>query len=104
MREQPQQSAALESAADERSRVVGSLVFSTVGSLLPAGNEAIENGRAALIDLAGVTASDSSGLALLIEWKSMAKYARRTLRYEHLPSQLLQLARLSEVDELLTAE
>jgi hypothetical protein len=26
------------------------------------------------------------------------------LRFEHVPSQLLQLARLSEVDELLTAE
>lgn len=104
MREQAKESAALESEADERSRVVGSLVFSTVGSLLPVGSEAIANGRAALIDLAGVTDGDSSGLALLIEWKSVAKYARRTLRYEHLPSQLLQLARLSEVDELLTAE
>ena len=104
MREQVTEPAAFESAADERSRVVGSLVFSTVGALLPVGSEAIENGRAAVIDLAGVTASDSSGLALLIEWKSVAKYARRTLRYENVPSQLLQLARLSEVDELLTAE
>jgi phospholipid transport system transporter-binding protein len=104
LRGQAKESAAFESAADERSRVVGSLVFSTVRSLLPAGREAIENGRAAVIDLAGVTASDSSGLALLIEWKSVANYARRTLRYEHVPSQLLQLARLSEVDDLLTAE
>jgi phospholipid transport system transporter-binding protein len=83
---------------------VGSLAFSTVGALLSAGSEAIENGRAAVIDLAGVTPSDSSGLALLIEWKSVAKYARRTLRYENLPSQLQQLALLSEVEELLSAD
>jgi phospholipid transport system transporter-binding protein len=102
--EQSKEPAAFESTGDERSRVVGSLIFSTVGALLGAGAGAIDNGRAAVIDLAGVTASDSSGLALLIEWKSVAKYARRTLRYENVPSQLQQLARLSEVDELLTED
>jgi phospholipid transport system transporter-binding protein len=104
LREQANEPAAFESAGNERSRVVGSLVFSSVGALLSAGSEAIENGRAAVIDLAGVTNSDSSGLALLIELKSVAKYARRTLRYENVPSQLHQLARLSEVDELLTTD
>jgi len=104
LREQVKESAAFESAADQRSRVVGSLVFSTVTALLPAGSEAIARGAAAVIDLTGVTAGDSSGLALLIEWKSVAKYARRRLRYENVPSQLQQLARLSEVDELLTAD
>ena len=59
------------------------------------------SGRAAVIDLAGVKSSDSSGLALLIEWLSVAKNARRTVRYENIPSQLHQLARLSDVDELL---
>jgi phospholipid transport system transporter-binding protein len=54
-----------------------------------------------VIDLAGVTASDSAGLALLIEWLSVAKGAGRALRFENIPSQLQQLARLSEVEELL---
>ena len=109
MREQATGSAEFNPGGDKpegdgHSRVVGSLVFSTVRALLPAGSEAIENGRAAVIDLAGVTDSDSSGLALLIEWQSVAKHARRTLHYENVPSQLLQLARLSEVGELLTAD
>jgi phospholipid transport system transporter-binding protein len=85
----------------ERSRVVGSLHFTTVSALLPLGVEAITGGRAAVIDLAAVTASDSSGLALLIEWLSVAKAAARPLKYENIPSQLQQLARLSEVEELL---
>jgi phospholipid transport system transporter-binding protein len=85
----------------ERSRVTGSLHFTTVTALLPLGAEAIGNGRAAVIDLAGVKDSDSSGLALLIEWLSIARAARRTLRYENMPAQLHQLARLSDVDELL---
>jgi phospholipid transport system transporter-binding protein len=88
---------------DERSRVVGSLEFTTVNTLLPVGSDAISRGEAAVIDLAGVTHSDSSGLALLIEWLSVAKAAQRTLRYENVPSQLHQLARLSEVDGLLAA-
>ena len=85
----------------DRARVTGSLHFTTVSALLAAGVAAINSGRAAVIDLAGVTGSDSAGLALLIEWLSVAKSAGRTLRFENVPSQLQQLARLSEVEELL---
>ena len=95
------QSAAFQMLEGDRSCVTGSLHFSTVSALLPLGIAAIDGGRAAVIDLAGVTASDSSGLALLVEWLSVAKVASHALRYENIPSQLQQLARLSEVEELL---
>jgi phospholipid transport system transporter-binding protein len=96
--------ATFEALEGERSRVVGLLDFWTVTRLLPLGSAAIEGGKAAVIDLAGVAGSDSSGLALLIEWMSVAKDARRPLRYENVPAQLHQLALLSEVDQLLDAE
>jgi phospholipid transport system transporter-binding protein len=96
-------SATFEALEGGRSRVVGSLDFATVTRLLPLGTAAIENGQAAVVDLSGVTGSDGSGLALLIEWLSVAKDARRSLRYENVPAQLHQLALLSEVEELLTA-
>ena len=83
--------------------MTGPLDIATVTALLPLGSAAIGQGQASVIDLAGVTSSDSAGLALLIEWLSVARAAKRTLRYENLPSQLLQLARLSEVEELLVA-
>jgi phospholipid transport system transporter-binding protein len=95
------QAASFEVQDGARSRVNGSLGFTTVSLLLPLGVEAIDSGRADVIDLAGVTASDSSALALLIEWLSVAKASNRTLQYENIPSQLQQLARLSEVEELL---
>jgi phospholipid transport system transporter-binding protein len=95
------QDASFETMEGGRARVIGSLHFTTVSALLTEGIDAIDAGRAAVIDLAGVTASDSSGLALLIEWLSVAKTAGKELRYEHLPTQLHQLARLSEVEELL---
>jgi phospholipid transport system transporter-binding protein len=87
----------------ERARVNGVLHFTTVTTLLRLGGEAIANGRAAVIDLSGVKDSDSSGLALLIEWLSIARAAGKSLRYENIPTQLHQLARLSDVEELLTA-
>ena len=103
MKKAPDINATFEPVEGERSRVVGSLEFATVAKLLPLGTAAIAGGHAAVIDLAGVTDSDSSGLALLIEWMSVAKEARRSLRYENMPAQLQQLAGLSEVEGLFTA-
>jgi phospholipid transport system transporter-binding protein len=96
--------ASFETQGGERARVLGSLDFQTVAKLLPLGSAAIDGGHAAVIDLSGVTDSDSSGLALLIEWMSVAKDGGRSLRYDNIPPQLEQLARLSEVDALLITE
>ena len=93
--------ASFEVQDGDRSRVVGSLHFSTVSALLQAGAQAVTAGRAAVIDLSTVAESDSSGLALLIEWLSLAKASQHTLRYENIPSQMRQLANLSDVEELL---
>ncbi len=101
MNKRVHEAAALEPTEDGRARVVGSLGFSTVNALLSAGSDAIRRGQAGVIDLAGVTDSDSAGLALLIEWLSVADGAGQSLRYDNVPSQLHQLARLSEVEELI---
>lgn len=84
-----------------RALVTGVLDMNTVGPLLATGGEAIAADRARIVDLSGVSAGDSAGLALLIEWLSVARGAGRELRYEHIPQQMQQLARLSEVEELL---
>jgi phospholipid transport system transporter-binding protein len=95
--------AVFEPDAGGRARVNGVLHFTTVTALLRSGSESIADGRAAIIDLSGVKDSDSSGLALLVEWLSVARAERKTLRYENIPTQLHQLARLSDLEELLTA-
>jgi phospholipid transport system transporter-binding protein len=91
--------ATLDELDGERVAVKGALDFGTVGALLAGGTAAIAAGRATFIDLAGVT--HSAGLALLLEWMSVARAAKRALRFENVPQQLQQLARLSEVEELL---
>ena len=103
MNNSPVLTAEFELQEGGRSRVVGVLHFTTVTALLHVGSDAIANGRAAIIDLSGVKDSDSSGLALLIEWLSIARSESHSLRYENIPTQLHQLARLSDVEELLTA-
>jgi phospholipid transport system transporter-binding protein len=95
-------SAQFEVQEGERSRVSGALHFTTVSPLLGQGEAAIHGGHAAVIDLSTVSGSDSAGLALLIEWLSVAKQAKRGLRYENIPEQLQELARLCEVEPLLT--
>lgn len=95
--------AAFEVQTGERSRVSGALHFTTVSRLLEQGEAAIIEGRAAIIDLGSVAESDSAGLALLIEWLSVAKESKRALRYENIPEQIQELARLSEVEMLLTS-
>jgi phospholipid transport system transporter-binding protein len=84
-----------------RALLSGELHFNSVVSLLEVGSRVIGDERITVIDLAGVTAGDSAGLALLIEWLSIARSVNRPLHYENIPSQLQQLARLSEVEELL---
>jgi phospholipid transport system transporter-binding protein len=95
--------ALFEAQADGRCLVSGVLYFATVSALLDAGSAAISAGQASVIDLKAVSDSDSAGLALLIEWLSVAKQGHHPLHFENIPTQLRQLARLSDVEPLLDA-
>ena len=53
------------------------------------------------IDCRGITASDSAGLAVLLEWLGVARRAGRSLHYTQLPQDLAALAHISDVQELL---
>lgn len=97
------ETASFETLPNERSRIVGALDFATVSALLTVGEGAILGGKAAVVDLAGVTHTDSAGLALLIEWLSVARGAGRALRYENVPMQIRHLCELSEVEALFSS-
>jgi ABC-type transporter Mla MlaB component len=53
-------------------------------------------------DLQQVASSDSAGLALLIDWLAEARQRRRSLRFAQVPEGLRALARLSEVESLIS--
>mgnify|MGYP000591932524 CR=1 FL=1 len=53
------------------------------------------------IDLANVTDIDSSAVALLLHWRREATRLGKALRYVHLPQNLVTLAQLYGVDEMI---
>ena len=53
------------------------------------------------IDLANVTDIDSSAVALLLHWRRAAARLGKALRYVHLPQNLVALAQLYGVDDMI---
>ncbi len=86
-------------------RLHAPLRFASVARLRSAGLALIAGAAGDLtLDLAAVPAVDSAGLALLIDWLAAARAAGKRLRYAQAPQALIALARLSEVEPLLTAQ
>lgn len=93
----------ITAGADGRSYVRGSLTFATARSARTDGLERFQKceARSCEVDCSGITRSDSAGLSVLVDWLALAKRDGRSLRYVNLPQNLLAIARISEVEELL---
>jgi len=93
----------LAEASPGEFELAGELTLALVGPLRDQGRSrfAASTARQLHVDLKGVTRADSSGLALLVDWLAWARTAGRSLRYSNLPTELLALAKLSELDSLL---
>jgi phospholipid transport system transporter-binding protein len=85
--------------------VSGELTFATARNARQSGVVVLEgsSARAIVIDCQGVTRADSAGLAVLLEWLAWGRRKSRTLTLENLPASLIAIARISEVDGLLSA-
>lgn len=92
----------LEASADGRLRVSGELSFKTVPSLVSTSREFFKSNKSLDVDLADVGRADSAGVALLIEWQRQAQKQNKSICFFNIPAQMLAIARLSGVDELLT--
>lgn len=84
-----------------RFRVEGRLSFDTVVEALAASQRLFSESDTVQLDLSGVTATDSAGLALLIEWVRRAQHGKCQLSFSHVPEQILAIAKISDVDKLL---
>lgn len=82
----------------------GPLTFATARAAAELGTQALQAAPAGalVIDCAGVSACDSAGLAVLLEWLACARRTGRALRFDQLPQELSALARISDLEELLT--
>ena len=85
--------------------VTGELTFATARDARQAGVLVLESSRAEriVVDCRGVTRADSAGLAVLLDWLAWGRRRSRTVSLTNLPASLVAIAKISEVDELLTA-
>jgi phospholipid transport system transporter-binding protein len=86
----------------DRMLLSGEVTYQTVTGLLAQG-PAAQGGGVAAVDMGGVTRADSSALALLLEWLRAAGRSGVPLRVANLTPDLISLARLYGVEDLLGA-
>lgn len=95
----------IEVDSEGHARIEGELTLDTVASVFAQANQAASQGRHInSVNLDGVARVDSSGLALLLEWQSVAKLAGRSIAIHSAPAGLLSLASLCEAGDLLALQ
>lgn len=98
---EPPKGARLITAGEGGLRVEGVLDFDTVSGLAAESKALFQRNGRLRIDLSGVSAANSAGLALLLEWVDLARSRRTDLRFLNLPESLLRIAAFSNLGSLL---
>ena len=80
----------------------GDMTFKTVTQILDRSEDAFDDHTELDVDLAGVTRTDSAGLALLLEWINWANHSVREIRFRNIPDKIRRIARATEVEDLLS--
>lgn len=84
----------------DKLQLAGPLTLNTVKALFDRGLQA--NGSARLVvDLSQVEAVDSSGVSLMLSWLREAERSNITLCFSNIPENLMSLARLYGVADML---
>ena len=91
----------LDTSAPATLGVSGVLSFDTAGAALQAILSSLASGRVGQLDLAGVSHSDSAGLACVLAAAADASSRGRPIQVVGMPTGMLTLAQVCEVDRLL---
>ena len=90
--------------ADDSGQLVleGELTFDSVPEIYRQSLQLLSTpDRLRSVELSKLKRVDSAGLALLLEWQSVAHGQGRTLSFTNAPQDLVRLAALCDADELL---
>lgn len=79
----------------------GVLSFESVPALSEQAEALFDDQSRVEIDLNDVQRSDSAGVALLVEWMGQAQRRAVEIRYLNVPAQMLAIARVSSLDQIL---
>jgi len=91
----------MRDADTNRFHLKGELSFKTVNTIINEAKSLFLSATELDIDLAGVTRSDSAGLALLVEWMRIASATSRPISFRNVPDQMMAIAGTSGLDKLL---
>jgi len=91
----------LTSLGNGRFELNGQLDVSNVGMALFGGQNEFAQHDTISINLAGANCASTAGMALLLEWSTWCKHNEKQLLYTAVPSRLVDLARLNDVQQLL---
>ncbi len=80
----------------------GELGVDSVPALLVRAAPALNGSGDIEVDLKGVTRADSAGLALLVELMRGSSRNDRRIAFNHVPAQLLSIARVCGLEEILS--
>ena len=92
----------IEKLADGRYAVRGDLVYETVGGVSREADRTLDFDADAEVDLSGLGAVNSAGLALLVDWVARFRQHRRKLRFTHVSAHLRQLVDVNGLEALFT--
>ncbi|HEC16598.1 MAG TPA: STAS domain-containing protein [Sedimenticola sp.] len=94
-------SATIRRGDDNNLYISGELGFATVQDLLRQGRGLLNGQGRLIIDLAGVTRTDSAGLALMLEWLGERRSCGQDICFRNVPESLLEIAQVSNLAGLL---
>lgn len=94
----------LEDLGGGRFALNADLTFETVTSILDESKRLFAAHEHIDVDMSEVQQADSAGLALLLEWLSWAQNAGRRIEYRNIPAPIAAIARISEVEALLSGD
>ncbi len=103
MNRDSEKSAQLVDLGGGRFAVRSELTFKSATAILAQSKRLFANFERISVDMSDVQEADSAGLALLLEWVSWARHFDREIVYENIPQQILAIAQISEVTDLLDA-
>lgn len=91
----------IESTEPEQFVLRGELTFATVMGLSRSSSAQLWQDGAVTLDLAGVTRTDSAGLALLVEWIRIARRKGKSIQFRNIPEQMMAVAQVAGIADLL---
>jgi len=91
-----------EDLGDGKFVLHGDLTYATVARALYLSKDLFEDHATIELDLSNIVDGDSAGLGILLEWVNWAKNFVREIRYTGIPKQIVAIAQISEVDDMLS--